>query len=104
MRNTDRGLDNWMVKVDWETGSVSLASDPVHLNMETPQDDHENAPRPVDLEQMPQSATSASYPYRSQRPMNASSNKLASKDPAMYVGAIDNSLSWPWKHPDAWRR
>ncbi|KAI5277576.1 phosphatidyl inositol kinase, partial [Ascosphaera acerosa] len=19
------------------------------------------------------------------------------------VGAIDNSLSWPWKHPDAWR-
>ncbi|KAF5123507.1 Phosphatidylinositol 4-kinase lsb6 [Metarhizium anisopliae] len=103
MRNTDRGLDNWMVKVDWETGTVSVASDPVHLNMETPQDDHENAPRPVDLEQMPQSATRASYPYRSQRPMNASSNKLASKDPAMHVGAIDNSLSWPWKHPDAWR-
>lgn len=104
MRNTDRGLDNWMIKVDWETGNVSLASDPVHLNMETPQEDEEAAPRPVDLEQMPQSATKASYPYRSQMPMNASSNKVASRDPAMYVGAIDNSLSWPWKHPDAWRR
>jgi hypothetical protein len=21
----------------------------------------------------------------------------------MSIGAIDNSLSWPWKHPDAWR-
>ncbi|TWU70731.1 phosphatidyl inositol kinase [Metarhizium rileyi] len=103
MRNTDRGLDNWMVKVDWEMGTVSLVSDPVQMNMETPRDDEQSPARPVDLEQMPQSATSASYPYRSQRPMNASSSKLASKNPAMHVGAIDNSLSWPWKHPDAWR-
>jgi phosphatidylinositol 4-kinase type 2 len=21
--------------------------------------------------------------------------------PAVTIGAIDNSLSWPWKHPDA---
>lgn len=105
MRNTDRGLDNWMVKVDWETGAVSLVSDPIQMNMETPQDDEDSAaPRPVDLESMPQSATTASYPYKIQKPMNASSNKLASKDPAMSLGAIDNSLSWPWKHPDAWRR
>ncbi|GAO15669.1 uncharacterized protein UV8b_01526 [Ustilaginoidea virens] len=112
MRNTDRGLDNWMIKVDWKAAKVSLASDPVHLNMETGQDEDEDGhedgdelsrPRPVDLEQMPQPATRAPYPYQSQRPMNASSNGAASKEPAISIGAIDNSLSWPWKHPDAWR-
>ncbi|QPG94997.1 hypothetical protein C2857_007487 [Epichloe festucae Fl1] len=105
MRNTDRGLDNWMIKVDWEAGKVSVVSDPVHLNMETSRDnDQDSGPRPVQAEQMPQSATSASYPYKSQRPMNASSNKApSSKEPTISVGAIDNSLSWPWKHPDAWR-
>ncbi|KAK2590728.1 Phosphatidylinositol 4-kinase LSB6 [Conoideocrella luteorostrata] len=104
MRNTDRGLDNWMVKVDWEAGKVSVVSDPVHLNMKTPLDDEEESgPRPVQAEQMPPSATSASYPYRVQRPMNPSSNKTVSQEPAISIGAIDNSLSWPWKHPDAWR-
>lgn len=106
MRNTDRGLDNWMIKVDWEAGKVSVVSDPVHLNMENSRDnDQDSGPRPVQAAQMPQSATSASYPYKSQRPMNASSNKASSsKEPTISVGAIDNSLSWPWKHPDAWRR
>ncbi|KAG5919503.1 hypothetical protein E4U42_006496 [Claviceps africana] len=108
MRNTDRGLDNWMIKVDWEAGKVSLASDPVQLDMNMSdngdKDEDENGgPRPVQPEQMPQPAARASYPYRSQRPMNASSSKLSSQTPVISVGAIDNSLSWPWKHPDAWR-
>ncbi|KAG6002997.1 hypothetical protein E4U21_002472 [Claviceps maximensis] len=108
MRNTDRGLDNWMIKVDWEAGKVSVVSDPVQLDMKTSEYDGENetesnGPRPVQPEQMPQSVTRASYPYRSQRPMNASSSKVSSQGPAISVGAIDNSLSWPWKHPDAWR-
>lgn len=102
MRNTDRGLDNWMIKVDWESGKVSVVSDPVHLNMEPVSE--EDGPRPVDPSQMPAPASRASYPYKIQRPMDASNKRPTGKQPEMTVGAIDNSLSWPWKHPDAWRR
>ncbi|WXC66487.1 hypothetical protein SNK03_012264 [Fusarium graminearum] len=101
MRNTDRGLDNWMIKVDWETGKASIASDPIQLNMEPVAE--EEGPRPVDLSQQGPRATRASYPYKTQRPMSASSRKHVGNEPAITVGAIDNSLSWPWKHPDAWR-
>ncbi|KAF7548589.1 hypothetical protein G7Z17_g6965 [Cylindrodendrum hubeiense] len=101
MRNTDRGLDNWMVKVDWEVGKVSIVSDPVQLNMETVAE--EEGPRPVDLSQSPPRATRASYPYKVQKPMDASSQRHTGQEPVMSLGAIDNSLSWPWKHPDAWR-
>lgn len=105
MRNTDRGLDNWMVKVDWETGQVSIASDPVRLNMNTEglETQDEPRPRPVDAENLPTMPATASYPYTKQRPMQAASGSR-SREPAMALGAIDNSLSWPWKHPDAWRR
>ncbi|KAM4060402.1 phosphatidylinositol 3- and 4-kinase domain-containing protein [Hirsutella rhossiliensis] len=101
MRNTDRGLDNWMVKVDWEAGKVSLVSEPVHLNMEPPTE--ANGARPVDASQVPPSAARASYPYKAQKPMDASSQRSTGSEPKMSIGAIDNSLSWPWKHPDAWR-
>ncbi|KAK3688106.1 putative LSB6 protein [Podospora appendiculata] len=102
MRNTDRGLDNWMIKVDWETQEVSIASEPVHLNMETSSD--EQGPRPVDLTQREPTRTRASYPYRTQKPMDASAEPGSSTPgPKISIGAIDNSLSWPWKHPDAWR-
>lgn len=102
MRNTDRGLDNWMIKVDWETGEVSIASDPVNLNMDTSEE--EEAPRPVDLSQRkPQDRVS--YPsYKAQKPMEAANSPDRAREPKITIGAIDNSLSWPWKHPDAWRR
>lgn len=105
MRNTDRGLDNWMVKVDWETNTVSLASDPVQINMEpvTEEDEEEMNVRPIGASEMPPQPTRASYPYKRQNPMKASSPR-GRKEPNMTLGAIDNSLSWPWKHPDAWRR
>ncbi|KAI9171014.1 Phosphatidylinositol 4-kinase lsb6 [Paramyrothecium foliicola] len=106
MRNTDRGLDNWMVKVDWESQSVSIASDPTQFNMETVFEDGDephDRPRPVDISQMPPTATRASNPYKSPLPMNASKKESNVKGPDMVLGAIDNSLSWPWKHPDAWR-
>ncbi|KAK3488112.1 phosphatidylinositol 3 and 4-kinase-domain-containing protein [Neurospora hispaniola] len=109
MRNTDRGLDNWMIKVDWETQEVSIVSEPVHLNTNTEEreeddDAAEQGPRPVDLSQRGPPKTRASYPYRTQKPMDAStSTGAAIKDPKITIGAIDNSLSWPWKHPDAWR-
>ena len=102
MRNTDRGLDNWMIKVDWSDQGVSIASEPMHLNMEEAVS--EDGPRPVDLSQRTAAENRASYPYRVQKPMNASTPPVDSRNPAMSLGAIDNSLSWPWKHPDAWRR
>jgi phosphatidylinositol 4-kinase type 2 len=102
MRNTDRGLDNWMIKVDWDSQNVSIASEPVQLNMEAAPS--EEGPRPVDLTQRPTPGERAPYPYRVQKPMNATSSVNATPDPKITVGAIDNSLSWPWKHPDAWRR
>ncbi|PHH77295.1 hypothetical protein CDD80_745 [Ophiocordyceps camponoti-rufipedis] len=101
MRNTDRGLDNWMVKVDWEVGTVSLVSEPMHLSMAPPTE--AVGPRPVDALHSPTMASSASYPYKTQKPMDASSRRPAASEPSMTIGAIDNSLSWPWKHPDAWR-
>ncbi|KAJ3574998.1 hypothetical protein NPX13_g4183 [Xylaria arbuscula] len=103
MRNTDRGLDNWMVKVDWETQEVSIASEPPQLNMDVSnEEESEPAARPVDLTQRTQPANSKSHPYRVQKPMNAG-DSTQTLNPKISIGAIDNSLSWPWKHPDAWR-
>ncbi|KAI0888829.1 phosphatidylinositol 3 and 4-kinase-domain-containing protein [Annulohypoxylon maeteangense] len=99
MRNTDRGLDNWMVKVDWETQAVSIASEPPQLNMDIPEEDEE-APRPVELPT--RSISRSPNPYKTQKPMNAAGTRKV-PDPKISIGAIDNSLSWPWKHPDAWR-
>ncbi|OAR00092.1 hypothetical protein LLEC1_01074, partial [Akanthomyces lecanii] len=105
MRNTDRGLDNWMVKVDRESGAVSIATEPMHLNMEeTEAEPDADSPRPVNAGDMPSMASTASYPYKRQQPMHASKRQQDSeKHTQMVLGAIDNSLSWPWKHPDAWR-
>ncbi|XWW97811.1 hypothetical protein V2A60_005798 [Cordyceps javanica] len=103
MRNTDRGLDNWMVKVDRESGAVSIATEPMHLNMEAEAEPDADRPRPVNAHDMPATASTASYPYQRQRPMHASKRQASEKHTQMVLGAIDNSLSWPWKHPDAWR-
>lgn len=106
MRNTDRGLDNWMVKVDWETQEVSIASEPPKLNMDLLDEDDTDSqvgPRPVDVPRGAQSTSPQSHPYRVQKPMKAG-NSTKFPNPKISIGAIDNSLSWPWKHPDAWRR
>lgn len=103
MRNTDRGLDNWMVKVDWETQAVSIASEPPQLHLETDEENDEPAPRPVNLANRNKSRSPGMGAYHTQKPMQASSPRNY-QDPQISIGAIDNSLSWPWKHPDAWRR
>ncbi|KXJ92276.1 phosphatidylinositol 3 and 4-kinase-domain-containing protein [Microdochium bolleyi] len=104
MRNTDRGLDNWMVKVDWESQAVSIVSDPPQFSLETTnEEDEENEDqpnRPVPLSSQSQSPKSGAY--RAQGPMKATSTNRG-PEPGLHLGAIDNSLSWPWKHPDAWR-
>jgi len=103
MRNTDRGLDNWMIKVDWHSQEVSIVSEPPKINGEA----REQAPRPV-TKSSDGVAMADLYPYRRQESMVAISRSGtpsnaagADKGPSISIGAIDNSLSWPWKHPDA---
>lgn len=103
MRNTDRGLDNWMVKVDWETQEVSIASEPPQLHMDSvDEEEPEPGARPVNLAQRTHSKSSRSHPYKVQKPMDLGDSAKV-PNPKISLGAIDNSLSWPWKHPDAWR-
>lgn len=102
MRNTDRGLDNWMIKVDWETQEASIVAEP-----SPPASASLTAPRlvAIGMDSPGILDPDSSDPYRRQQPMNASSrsNSPANAGPKISIGAIDNSLSWPWKHPDAWR-
>lgn len=103
MRNTDRGLDNWMIKLDYETGKASIVSDPIRMNMETVEEE-EAGPRPAEPSRAVSPNPRAANPYKTQKPMDATSRQPTGNEPTMAIGAIDNSLSWPWKHPDAWRR
>jgi len=102
MRNTDRGLDNWMVRVDEQTQEVSIVAEPPKMNGNTGE-------RPVSMTK--QSSDSAgklsTSPYKRQEAMTARSRSGtppgsdSGKGASISIGAIDNSLSWPWKHPDA---
>ena len=103
MRNTDRGLDNWMVKVDWKTQEVSIVAEAPKMNGEASLAPHSI---PVNGE-----GHSMRSPYKRQEAMMPISRsgspaippKTAGLPPGISIGAIDNSLSWPWKHPDAVR-
>ncbi|PYH76231.1 hypothetical protein BO82DRAFT_322366 [Aspergillus uvarum CBS 121591] len=111
MRNTDRGLDNWMIKIDWKTEEVSIVADPPKPNgaqQQRQENDDDDLPpaRPVAVNS--DGATTAPHPYRRHESMLAVSRTgtpLNATEPyaTIQIGAIDNSLSWPWKHPDAWR-
>lgn len=101
MRNTDRGLDNWMIKVN-QHDQVSIVSEPVQLNSHA--GDISPSPRPLSNGMQDMSSDFRQNPYKPQQPMAATRRPEASegnKGPSMSIGAIDNSLSWPWKHPDA---
>ncbi|PQE33223.1 phosphatidylinositol 3 protein [Rutstroemia sp. NJR-2017a WRK4] len=103
MRNTDRGLDNWMIKVDWENQGVSIVSEPPQMKNDT---DSDRSPRVVSTNDNINMRHLPAYPYRNQEPMEATSRSATPSRmpaPTITIGAIDNSLSWPWKHPDAWR-
>lgn len=80
MRNTDRGTDNWMIRIDREKQTADIV-------MKPPKQD---------------GAVDAEEPYR--RDENMTTVPPTDREAAVpRIGAIDNSLSWPWKHPDAWR-
>ncbi|KAA8898511.1 phosphatidylinositol 3 and 4-kinase-domain-containing protein [Sphaerosporella brunnea] len=98
MRNTDRGLDNWMIKVDPETQEVAVTSKPLGMNLEPPA-----TPLSRPASTTP-SKCSASPVYRVQEPMMASRSSTPQQATGkIRIGAIDNSLAFPWKHPDQWR-
>ncbi|KAI9826272.1 MAG: phosphatidyl inositol kinase [Phylliscum demangeonii] len=103
MRNTDRGLDNWMIKVDPVAGTATIVSGPIRLNGHAVSDlPSRPVPRDLDIGR----DSSPQDPYRLQKPMTASQSegsKGGMDHRSISIGAIDNSLSWPWKHPDAWR-
>lgn len=78
MRNTDRGTDNWMIRIDKQTNKATIVKEP---------------PR----------NTGDGYNRRIES-MTPTPEIGGGGDGAVpRIGAIDNSLSWPWKHPDAWR-
>ncbi|KAK4948625.1 Phosphatidylinositol 4-kinase LSB6 [Elasticomyces elasticus] len=104
MRNTDRGLDNWMIKIDWKHEEVSIVVEPPKMSGFS--EGVDAALRQASLSPRPESNTSR--PYRRPEAMESRSATplLGGKEDAqcaISIGAIDNSLSWPWKHPDAWR-
>lgn len=104
MRNTDRGLDNWMIKIDSQTEDVSIIADPPKQNGND-QGNDEDMPPPRPISVNSGSTPSASRTYRRHETMSATSRSgtpnLQDSQTSVKIGAIDNSLSWPWKHPDA---
>lgn len=111
MRNTDRGLDNWMIKVDWKSEEVSIVAEPPKTNDQAREGDQDDAvlpARPVKLnvDRNNSSNRTSPLPYRRHEAMVATSrtgtpSNAMEKHATIKLGAIDNSLSWPWKHPDA---
>jgi phosphatidylinositol 4-kinase type 2 len=97
MRNTDRGLDNWMIKIDQKTQAATIVAEPPKLNGEVGDDDQPSDYTRQSMEELD--------PYGRREPMSTTSRSNTplqnGPTPTATIGAIDNSLSWPWKHPDA---
>ena len=106
MRNTDRGLDNWMIKIDWKSEDVSIIADPPKPDG-VDYGDNELLPPPRPVARDAGRRNASSSPYRRHGAMVAASRTgtptAAETRASIEIGAIDNSLSWPWKHPDAVR-
>jgi len=102
MRNTDRGLDNWMIRIDHDSGDVSVTSRPLNLDLDAPVPGPTPLARPASTD--PAARSASPLPYRMQEPMVASRSSTPLQASArVRLGAIDNSLAFPWKHPDQWR-
>lgn len=99
MRNTDRGLDNWMIRIDQKTQEASIVAEPPRTNDHL-EEEGEAVPSIYTKHSM-----SEVDPYGRREPMKATSRSTTpmanGPTPSITIGAIDNSLSWPWKHPDA---
>ena len=92
MRNTDRGLDNWMIKIDPVNEEASIVAEPL---TSARQDNSSSLSSRV-------SGGKDDEQYTREEQMRATTPNGTGTTRAQ-IGAIDNSLSWPWKHPDAVR-
>jgi phosphatidylinositol 4-kinase type 2 len=97
MRNTDRGLDNWMIRVDQATQEASIVAEPPRTEASNANGAGENGSVP-ELQPYKREEQMMA-PSRSTTPLNVANDVNANA--TISIGAIDNSLSWPWKHPDA---
>lgn len=97
MRNTDRGLDNWMIKTEWENGGTPIGNGVARGN----------AVPPHIAGNIGSSSSRPDSPgYQLSEPMIATPRATTPMNgavPKLRIGAIDNSLAFPWKHPDQWR-
>lgn len=96
MRNTDRGLDNWMIKIDHGHQEATIVA-------AAPGKRKDNA---GDTSIAADGDAAQANGYTREEPMSTtsrSSSPTVVAEASVSLGAIDNSLSWPWKHPDAWR-
>jgi phosphatidylinositol 4-kinase type 2 len=102
----DRGLDNWMIKICWLNHDHED-----HLNGVDPDTTHHNG----------KNGHSPTFNHVKDQPLpspalvdirisDATASRTASPAPGtptpaphIHIGAIDNSLAFPWKHPDEWR-
>ncbi|KAG9015617.1 phosphatidyl inositol kinase [Tulasnella sp. 427] len=107
MRNTDRGLDNFMIKFCEGQRDSVVTRAPVASPV--PQYPTMNHPAPSPYPSMaPNSSTL--QPPQMNTPRGPSPNgKAPEREPCyldrphMHIAAIDNSLSFPHQHPKGWR-
>lgn len=87
MRNTDRGTDNWMIRIDSEKQTAEIVA----------------RPPKSERQQNGQLDPSTAEAYNRRQDNMTAAPSSDDDNVVPRLGAIDNSLSWPWKHPDAWR-
>jgi phosphatidylinositol 4-kinase type 2 len=100
MLNTDRGLDNFMIKyceTDHEKVLVDVApSRSSHLDMPQMSELRRSSSPAGSLPHTPSMSASAPYaPRGTESPTHGRSH--------IHIAAIDNSLSFPHQHPRGWR-
>ncbi|KAL8642612.1 MAG: hypothetical protein Q9228_000705 [Teloschistes exilis] len=90
MRNTDRGLDNWMIRVDSQSHEVSIISDPPKMNGTS-----NDAPRPVPVSGNDEIRTKRPTisPYRRQDSMVASNSDFQERMFAKQI-AVMKGQAW----------
>jgi phosphatidylinositol 4-kinase type 2 len=103
MLNTDRGLDNFMIKccdIDHEKGSTD--NPPVNtLRVDTPQMSEVRKPGPATSGVVvPPTATPSMSALGAK---NSGTSTPSRRQSHIHIAAIDNSLSFPHEHPRGWR-
>ena len=95
IRNTDRGLDNWLVNVSW-------------IREEIAEHELDGSGAPPDVAEYPQDLDEALY-ETNMRAENVDDTiallppNRKGRRPVVKIAGIDNGLAFPYKHPDKWR-